>query len=68
MTPGFNLFTAYKHLLDALSGRIFDLDIGVEAKTAFDITPHLVVRITCKRSLQVLLQHRDNFLAPQFDR
>ena len=66
--PGLQLLIAHKHLLDAMSGWIFDLDVGVETETAFDITTHLVVRIACKRSLQVFLQHRDNFLARQLDR
>src|SRR5450759_3745645 len=68
MAPGLEPFLAYKHLLDALSGWVFDLNVCVEAETALDVTTHLAVWIACKRSLQVFLQHRDNFLARQLDR
>src|SRR5450756_1994878 len=68
IAPKLSPLIAYKHLLDALSGWIFDLNVSVETKTAFDVTTHLVVRITCKGSLQIFLQHRDNFLARQLNR
>ena len=66
--PLLYLFVTHKHLLDALSGRILDLQVHVETETAFDVPTHLAVRIARKRSFQILLQHRDNFLARQLDR
>ena len=68
MAPGLQLFITDKHLLHALPGRILDLDVDVETKTAFDVATHLVVRIAGKRSFQIFLQHRDNFLTCQLDR
>ena len=66
--PGLQWFITDKHLLHTLSGRTLDLNVSVEPETALDVTTHLVVRIACKRSLQIFLQHRDNFLARQLDR
>ena len=68
MAPGLQLFITDKHLLHTLPGRILDLDVDVETKTAFDVATHLVVRIAGKRAVQIFLQHRDNFLACQLDR
>ena len=68
IAPGLQRFITDKNLLHALSGRILDLNVGVETKTAFDVTPHLLIRIARKRPFQIFLQHRDNFLAHQLDR
>ena len=43
--PRLQLFITYKHLLDALSGRILDLNVGVETEAALDVATHLAVRI-----------------------
>jgi hypothetical protein len=40
IASGLQRFITYKHLLDALSGRILDLDVDVETKAAFDVASH----------------------------